>query len=88
MPAAPHSPEPGSVVVYATWWCPFCSRLRQGLDAADVSYELIDVEDDVASAAFVESVNGGNRVVPTVLFPDGSTLTNPPLEAVVARLDG
>ena len=32
------------------------------------------------------SMNGGNQTVPTVLFPDGSTLTNPRLSAVVAQL--
>ncbi len=32
------------------------------------------------------SVNGGNQTVPTVVFDDGSALTNPPLDDVVARL--
>ena len=38
------------------------------------------------AAAFVESVNGGSRTVPTLVFPDGSAATNPSLAEVRARL--
>ena len=32
------------------------------------------------------SVNGGNQTVPTVVFPDGTALTNPSAAQVKARL--
>ncbi len=32
------------------------------------------------------SVNGGNRTVPTLLFPDGSAATNPSIGEVRDRL--
>ena len=41
---------------------------------------------DPAAADFVGSVNGGNHVVPTVKFADGSTLTNPSANEVKAKL--
>ena len=85
--AATHQPAPGTVLVYATSWCPFCSRLRQDLEAAGVDFDVVDIEADEPAAQFVESVNRGNRVVPTVLFPNGDTLTNPDPEEVRARLD-
>jgi mycoredoxin len=31
-------------------------------------------------------VNGGNRTVPTVVFPDGAALTNPTIAEVKAQL--
>jgi mycoredoxin len=34
----------------------------------------------------VAAINGGNQTVPTVLFPDGSSATNPSLAEVTARL--
>jgi mycoredoxin len=34
----------------------------------------------------VESVNGGNQTVPTVVFPDGTVMTNPSIAAVQAQL--
>ena len=47
-----------------------------------------DIETVPDSADFVMGVNGGDRTVPTLLFPDGSTLTNPRLAAVRDKLDG
>lgn len=82
----PHTPETGSVTVYSTGWCPYCSRLRAQLSDAGVPFTEIDVDADEAAAAFVESVNGGNRVVPTVVLPDGSSRTNPAGAEVVAAL--
>ena len=34
------------------------------------------------------SVNGGNQTVPTVVFPDGTALTNPSAAQVRERLKG
>lgn len=86
MAERPTRPEPGRVVVFATSWCPFCAALRSGLDELAVPYDLVDVDEDTTGAAFVESVNGGDRTVPTVLFPDASTLTNPTSDDVARRL--
>jgi mycoredoxin len=63
------------VTMYSTTWCGYCRRLKLQIDAAGVAYDEINIERDPEAAAFVESVNGGNR--PTVRFPDGSALTNP-----------
>jgi mycoredoxin len=46
----------------------------------------VDIERDEAAAEFVMSVNGGNQTVPTVLFPDGTALTNPSAARVKAQL--
>jgi mycoredoxin len=54
---------------------------REGIEFTEV-----DIEADRESAAFVASVNGGNEVVPTLKFADGSTLTNPPIAEVKAQL--
>lgn len=59
--------------------------MRQ-LDTAGVLYTVINIEEDPASADFVEKINGGNQSVPTVLFSDGSAATNPSAIAVIAKL--
>jgi mycoredoxin len=46
----------------------------------------IDIEQDPAAAEFVMSVNGGNQTVPTVVFPDGTAMTNPSAAQVRERL--
>lgn len=75
-----------SATVYATDWCPYCRSLLAGLDAAGATYKVIDVEQDIDAAEWVKSVNGGNRVVPTVRYADGSHATNPPVRDVLEKL--
>ena len=75
-----------ALTMYSTTWCGYCRRLKIQLDQAGISYVEIDIEDDPASAEFVGSVNGGNHVVPTVKFADGTTATNPTLAAVKQAL--
>jgi mycoredoxin len=81
-----HLPEPGTVTMFSTPWCGYCRRLKSQLDREGVRYSEVDIEQVPGAAAFVETVNGGNQTVPTVLFPDGSALTNPSAAAVRQRL--
>lgn len=74
------------ITIYSTTWCGYCRRLKVQLDQAGIGYREIDIEQDPAAATFVGSVNGGNHVVPTVLYPDGSTATNPTLAQVKQAL--
>lgn len=74
------------LTVYSTQWCGYCHRLMRQLDREDVGYTVVDIEEDPAAADFVMRVNGGNQTVPTVVFPDGSALTNPSLAQVKERL--
>ena len=74
------------LIVYSTSWCPFCHRLKAGLDDAGVTYREVDVDRDDTAAALVTDINHGNRVVPTVVFADGSSLTNPAASEVTERL--
>ena len=74
------------VTVYMTDWCPYCHALFESLAQQDISWDEVDVDEDAQAAARVESVNNGNRVVPTVEFSDGSTLTNPSATEVAEKL--
>jgi mycoredoxin len=75
-----------AVTMYSTTWCGYCSRLKAQMGRAGIEYVEVDIERDPEAAAFVESVNGGNQTVPTLLFPDGSAATNPSIKEVEARL--
>ncbi len=55
------------------------------LSTAEQVLEALDPEQR-AAAEFVMQVNGGNQTVPTVVFPDGTALTNPSLAQVKDRL--
>jgi mycoredoxin len=75
------------LTMYSTTWCGYCRRLKWQLDAAGITYREIDIERDPEAATFVEQVNGGNQTVPTVVYPDGSTATNPSFAEVKAALE-
>jgi mycoredoxin len=72
--------------MYTTQWCGFCKRLKAQLARVGVEMAEIDIERDEAAAQFVESVNGGNQTVPTLLFADGTTMCNPSAAQVQAKL--
>lgn len=74
------------LTMYSAPWCGYCRRLKSQMDREGIEYEIVDIEQDPAAAEFVMSVNGGNRTVPTVRFPDGSTMTNPSIIDVKKRL--
>ena len=65
------------IIVYSTVWCPDCQRAKQFLAEHRVLYKDIDVEQDEKARAFVEMVNNGMRILPTIVFPDGSILSEP-----------
>jgi len=75
-----------TVTIYSTTWCGPCIRLKAQLDRAAIDYEVIDIEQHPEAAEFVMSVNHGNQTVPTVVFPDGSVITNPSVIQVQDRL--
>ncbi len=65
------------IIVYGTTWCPDCVRAKNVLRKVGVEYQWIDIGKDAEGRAFVEQVNNGMRVVPTILFPNGDTLAEP-----------
>ncbi len=75
-----------SITMYSTPWCGYCRRLKGQLERAGIAYSEVDIEQQPEAAELVMKVNGGNQTVPTVVFPDGSALTNPSLAQVQERL--
>jgi mycoredoxin len=72
--------------MYTTVWCGYCQRLKAQMTREGMVFEEIDIENDPEAAAFVESVNGGNQTVPTLVFPDGTALTNPSIGQVKEKV--
>ena len=72
--------------VFTTSWCGFCTRLKSQLSRAGIEFREIDIEDYADGAAVVAQINDGNLTVPTVVFRDGSALTNPSVTQVGSRL--
>ncbi|MEO8556164.1 MAG: mycoredoxin [Actinomycetota bacterium] len=83
---APALPTVGTITMFTTSWCGYCRVLKTGLDRDGISYEEINIEQHPGSADYVMSVNGGNQTVPTVVFSDGTSATNPSVAEVRRRL--
>jgi mycoredoxin len=77
---------PAAVTMYTTTWCGYCVRLKKLMQREGIEYAEVNIEQDAAAADLVMQANGGNRTVPTLLFPDGSSLTNPTIDQVRAQL--
>jgi len=76
----------GQFTLYSTPWCGYCHRLKGQLEREGILFDEVDIEQDPASALVVEKANGGNQTVPTLIFADGTALTNPSVAQVKAQL--
>lgn len=72
--------------MYTTPWCGYCQRLKGQLDREGISYEIVDIEQVPEAAEIVESVNNGNQTVPTLVYADGTSMTNPSIMQVKEKL--
>jgi len=74
------------VTMYSTPWCGYCVRLKRAMEREGIDYTEVDIERDPQAADTVMAVNGGYQTVPTLVFADGTALTNPSLSQVKERL--
>lgn len=65
------------IKVIGASWCPDCRRAKSFLAEQRIDYEWIDLEQHPEATEIVEQLNGGSRIIPTVIFPDGSHLAEP-----------
>ena len=79
-------PNTGTITMFTTSWCGYCSRLKKQLDKVGIGYTEVNIEEVEGTPELVMSLNNGNQTVPTILFPDGSAATNPSLAQVQAKL--
>lgn len=75
-----------AITMYTTSWCGYCARLKAGLARHEIGYDEIDIEQHPEAVDVVTSINGGNRTVPTLVFSDGSSATNPSVGQVAEKL--
>ena len=78
---------PGTAVtMYTTSWCGYCVRLKKMMQNEGIDFAEVNIETDESAADLVMAANGGNRTVPTLVFADGTALTNPSIAQVKAQL--
>jgi len=75
-----------SFTMYSTPWCGYCHRLKSQLDREGIAFDMVDIESQPDAVAIVEQAYGGNQTVPTLVYSDGSSMTNPSLAQVKEKL--
>jgi len=75
------------LTIYTTEWCGYCQRLKKQLASLEVEFVEINIEEHPEAAQIVEKVNEGNQTVPTLVFSDGTAMTNPSAQSVISKLD-
>ena len=75
-----------SFTMYTTTWCGYCRRLKSQLDREGIEYDVVDIEEQPDAAGIVESANNGNQTVPTLVYTDGTAMTNPSIAQVKEKV--
>lgn len=75
-----------SFTMYSTPWCGYCRRLKGTLNREGITFDEVDIEADTQAAELVMGLNNGNATVPTLVYSDGSAMTNPSPDEVKNKL--
>jgi len=73
--------------MYSADWCGDCRRSKRLMDSLNVEYTIIDVEADPSASEKVIDINGGQRSIPVIVFPDGTHMTEPSDNDLKAKLE-
>ena len=76
----------GKIKVYGATWCNDCKRAKQFLGDQRVAFEWHDIEQDPEGLEIVHERNNGNNVIPTIIFPDGTSLSEPSNEDLADKI--
>lgn len=75
------------IVLYGSDICPMVPPVRNLLDRVRADYDYISISRNRAARERVMEINAGNASVPTLVFPDSSTLTEPTLAELTSKLE-
>jgi mycoredoxin len=76
-----------TIILYGHEFCPAVPPVIGMLRLSKVPYEYRNIHQDEAARRHVRSLNNGNESVPTLVFPDGSHLTEPSGRALAHKLN-
>ncbi len=74
------------IKVYGASWCPDCRRAKRFLGDQRISFEWHDIESDPDGVRVVQERNDGNNIIPTIIFPDDSHLSEPSNEELAEKI--
>jgi thioredoxin reductase (NADPH) len=78
--------KPSQITVYGAVWCPDCKQAKKFFGEQRVQFSNVDIDENPKSVEFVERINQGKRIIPTIIFPDGQILVEPSNAALAQKL--
>ena len=75
-----------NITVYGAPWCPDCRRAKQFLGEQQRPYNWVDIDQDQEGRAYVQQLNDGKQIIPTIVFQDGAVLVEPTNAELAAKL--
>jgi len=72
--------------VAGTLWSASSHSVKEFLARSQIPYQWLDIERDTEARELVESSSEGRPQLPTVFFPDGSTLMDPDLRTLADKV--
>jgi glutaredoxin-like protein len=75
------------ITIYGAYWCPDCRRSKRFLSEHQIAYDWVDIEQDDEARTYVEKLNHGKRIIPTITFGDGSFLVEPSNAELAQKLN-
>ena len=74
------------IVLYGATWCPDCRRSKAFLGEQRIPYTYVDLEEHPEAVDTVLQLNDGKQIIPTIVFPDGSFVTEPTNEELAEKV--
>ena len=72
--------------VAGTLWSASSHTIKDFLARSQIPYQWLDIEQDAEARALVDAVSNEQHHLPVLFFPDGSTLINPHITTVAAKI--
>lgn len=72
--------------VAGTLWSASSHSIKDFLARSQIPYQWLDIEQDAEARALVDAVSNEQHHLPVLFFPDGSTLINPHITTVAAKI--
>lgn len=77
----------GKITLYTSKWCAHSMSVKGFLARNSISVNSIDVDGNPEAREELMQLNGGYASVPTLVFPDGTQLTEPSLAELRHKLE-
>ena len=74
------------IIVYGADWCADCIVVKNFLSSKLVEFEYIMITDNLKAISYVEHINKGKRIIPTVVI-NGQAYSNPGINKLMKLLE-